>query len=149
MISLKKPGEESDDVGLTQQRRRIMKKTGFLVLLMVVLGTLTVRAQASGDDMPPPDYVPYDKAPEPVKIVQPQYPAAAVQTGVEGTVWIKIWVGKDGKAKKAVVSKSEWPVLNQPSVDAALQWIFSPATIRNVPVDVWVNVPFKFRKSRS
>jgi len=125
-----------------------MKKV-FLFAVFVVIGSATAWSQAAGDDAPPPDYVPYDKAPEAVKIVQPVYPALALQTGVEGTVWIKIWVGKDGKAKKAIVSKSEWPVLNQSAIDAAMQWTFSPATIRNVSVAVWVNVPFKFRKSRT
>ncbi len=126
-----------------------MKKIFLVAALVVIVGSSTAWCQAAGDDTPPPEYVPYDKAPEAVKIVQPAYPAMALQAGVEGTVWVKIWVGKDGKARKAIVSKSDWPLLSQSAIDAAMKWTFSPATIRNAPVDVWVNVPFKFRKSRS
>jgi TonB family protein len=126
-----------------------MKRRMLLSLLTALCAVATAWSQAQNDEAPPSEYVPYDKAPEAVKIVQPAYPAMALQAGVEGTVWVKIWVGKDGLPKKAIVSKSEWPVLNQSATDAAMRWTFSPATIRSSPVDVWINIPFRFRKSRS
>jgi TonB family protein len=131
------------------ERIKGMKQRMLLSVFVALLGTVTVWAQAQSDEVPPPDYVPYDKAPEAVKIVQPSYPPMAVQAGVEGTVWVKIWVGRDGLPKKAHVSRSEWPVLNQAAIDAAMRWTFSPATIRKDPVAVWINIPFKFKKSRS
>jgi len=47
------------------------------------------------DEAPPADYVPYEKAPEAVKQVQPKYPDLATRAGLEGTVWVKIWVDKE------------------------------------------------------
>ena len=61
------------------------------------------------DEAPPADYVPYEKAPEAVKQIQPKYPDLATRAGLEGTVWVKIWVDKEGKPKKAVVQKSGEP----------------------------------------
>ena len=40
---------------------------------------------------------------------------------MEGTVWIKILVDKEGKAKKAVVMKSDAEIFDEPARQAALQ----------------------------
>jgi TonB family protein len=58
---------------------------------------------------------------------------------------VRIWVDKQGKARKAVVMKSDADVFNQPAIDAAMQWVFSPAMMKKGPVSVWVEVPFNFR----
>lgn len=97
------------------------------------------------DEAPPADYVPYEKAPEAVKMVQPKYPDLATRAGLEGTVWVKIWVDKEGKPKKAVVQKSDAEIFNQPATEAAMQWVFTPAMMKNGPVSVWVSIPFRFK----
>jgi protein TonB len=97
------------------------------------------------EEEPPADYVPYEKAPEPIKQVTPKYPDLATRAGLEGTVWVKIWVDKEGKARKAVVLKSDAEIFNQPAVDAAMQWVFTPAMMKNGPVSVWVSIPFRFK----
>lgn len=97
------------------------------------------------DDGPPPDFVPFEKHPQVVKQVLPKYPEIAQRAGVQGTVWVKIWVDKEGKVRKAVVLKSDSDVLNQAAIDAAMQYIFTPAMQHNGPVSVWVSMPFKFR----
>jgi len=97
------------------------------------------------DEAPPADYVPYEKAPEAVKQVQPKYPDLATRAGLEGTVWVKIWVDKEGKPKKAVVQKSDAEIFNQPATEAAMQWVFTPAMMKNGPVSVWVSIPFRFK----
>lgn len=99
------------------------------------------------DEAPPADYVPYEKAPEAVKQIQPKYPDLATRAGLEGTVWVKIWVDKEGKPKKAVVQKSDAEIFNQPATDAAMQWVFTPAMMKNGPVSVWVSIPFRFKLS--
>lgn len=97
------------------------------------------------DEAPPADYVPYEKAPEAVKQVQPKYPDLATRAGLEGTVWVKIWVDKEGKPKQVVILKSDAEIFNEPSVEAAKQFLFTPAYMNNGPVSVWVSVPFKFK----
>jgi periplasmic protein TonB len=97
------------------------------------------------DDGPPPDFVPVEKQPVPVKQVTPVYPELAQRAKMEGTVWVKIWVDKEGKAKKAVVIKSDAEIFNENAVNAAMQWVFTPAIMNNGPVAVWVAIPFKFK----
>jgi outer membrane biosynthesis protein TonB len=41
--------------------------------------------------------------------------------------------------------KSDARVFDQPAIDAAMQWIFAPAMMKQGPVSVWVEVPFNFR----
>jgi protein TonB len=99
-------------------------------------------------DADPPDFVPVEKQPVPVKQVQPVYPEIARRAGVEGTVWVKILVDKEGKAKKAVVMKSDAEIFDEPAKQAALQWVFTPAMMNNGPVSVWAAVPFRFKLNK-
>jgi TonB family protein len=99
----------------------------------------------TGQETPPPDYLPVDKEPTVLKKVNPQYPELALKSGLEGKVWVKIWVGSDGTPKQVVILKSDSDVFNQVSIDAAKQFLFTPAYIKDKPVDCWVSVPFKYK----
>jgi protein TonB len=99
------------------------------------------------DEGPPPDFVPYEKEPQIVRKVEPKYPEIALRAGLEGNVFIKIWVDKEGKPRKAVVIKSDAQIFEQVAIDAAMQYIFTPAVMQKGPVSVWVSIPFKFRLS--
>ncbi len=99
------------------------------------------------DDGPPPDFVPYEKEPVIVKKVEPKYPEIALRAGLEGNVITKVWVDKEGKVHKVVVLKSDAEIFNQAAVDAASQWVFTPAVMQKGPVAVWVSIPFRFRLS--
>lgn len=94
---------------------------------------------------PPPDFVPVEKQPVPILNPAPEYPAVARSSKIEGTAWVKLWIDESGKTRKAVVIKSDNDIFNKPSVDAALQWTFTPAMLNKKPVDVWVSIPFKFK----
>lgn len=100
------------------------------------------------DDGPPPDFVPFEKAPEPVKIITPKYPELATRAGIEGTVWLKLWVNKEGKVKKAEVQKTDAEIFVQPAIDAAMHCVFTPAMMKNGPVAVWVSIPFRFKLNK-
>ena len=97
------------------------------------------------DDAPPADFVAVEKEPVVVKKVEPKYPELAMRAGLEGKVWVKIWVDKEGKPKQVVVLKSDAEIFNEPAVEAAKQFVFTPAYMNNGPVSVWVSVPFKFK----
>ena len=97
------------------------------------------------DDGPPADFVPYEKEPQIVKKVEPKYPELAMRAGLEGKVIVKIWVDKEGKVKQVVVLKSDAEIFNEPAVEAAKQFVFTPAYMNNGPVAVWVSFPFRFK----
>jgi protein TonB len=99
------------------------------------------------EDAPPADFVPVEKEPVPIKRVEPKYPELAQRAGLEGKVWVKIWVDKEGKVKQVVVLKSDAEIFNDPAVEAAKQWVFTPAYMNNGPVAVWVSIPFRFKLS--
>lgn len=97
------------------------------------------------DDSPPPVFRPVEKQPVPVSQPKPIYPEIPRRAGVEGTVWVNMWVTKEGKVRQAVVLKSTSELFNQAAIDAAVQWTFTPAIMNNGPVAVWVSVPFRFQ----
>jgi protein TonB len=101
------------------------------------------------DDEPTPDaFIPVEKQPVPVKQATPEYPEIAKRAGVEGTVWVKVLVDKEGKAKKAIIMKSDAEIFNEPAIAAALQWVFTPAIMNNGPVAVWAAIPFRFKLNK-
>lgn len=101
------------------------------------------------DDEPTPDaFIPVEKQPVPVKQAKPEYPEIAKRAGVEGTVWVKVLVDKEGKAKKAIIMKSDAEIFNEPAIAAALQWVFTPAIMNNGPVAVWAAIPFRFKMDK-
>jgi protein TonB len=97
------------------------------------------------DDEPPPDFVPFEKEPIAVKKVEPKYPELAQRAGLEGTVYVKVWVTKEGKVKQVIVLKSDAPIFDDAAKEAASQWVFTPAVMQKGPVSVWVAIPFRFR----
>ena len=108
-------------------------------------GNVQISPDITIDEDPAMDaFIPYEKGPEIVKKVTPKYPEMALRAGLEGTVWVKILVDKDGKPKKAVVIKSTVDILNDAAVEAAMQFLFTPAVMNNGAVRVWVAIPFKF-----
>ena len=99
-----------------------------------------------GDGEPGMDeFIPVEKAPQIVKKAMPVYPEMAVRAGLEGVVWVKILVDKEGKPQKTAVIKSTSEIFNDPAISAAMQFLFTPAIMNNGPVKVWVSIPFRFQ----
>jgi len=82
---------------------------------------------------------------EPVAIVQvkPEYPDIAQRAEVEGTVYVKVLVDKEGKVKKAVPVEGP-EIFYEEAIKASMQWVFKPAIQHDQPVSVWVVIPFRF-----
>ena len=97
------------------------------------------------EEEPPPDFVPVQKEPVVIKRVEPAYPEIAIRAGLEGKVWVKIWVDREGRAHKAVVIKSTAEVFNDAALAAAMGFLFVPAYMNEGPVPVWVSIPFTFK----
>ena len=97
------------------------------------------------DEAPPPDFVPYEKEPTVIKRIEPKYPDLALRAGLEGNVYVKVWVDKEGKVRKVILLKSDAPIFEDAAIGAAKQWVFTPAVMQKGPVSVWVSIPFRFR----
>lgn len=89
------------------------------------------------------DFVYYDEPPAVVTQVVPVYPDLAREAGVDGTVLLRVLVGKDGRVKDVHVDRSI-ALLDEAAVAAARRWVFTPALSNGHPVMVWVAVPVRF-----
>ena len=91
-------------------------------------------------------FIPVEKPPQLVKEVLPVYPEIARRSGVEGVVWVKVLIDKNGKPKKAVVIKENANgILDQAAIDATMQHLFTPAVMNGGAVQVWVALKFRFQ----
>ena len=82
--------------------------------------------------------------PELIRPVPPTYPPIARKAGIEGTVYINVLVGPDGRVQKAEVAKG-LKILHKAALEAARQCSFKPARQLDRPVKVWVTIPIQFR----
>lgn len=82
---------------------------------------------------------------EPRKIynVDPVYPKAAHDAGIQGTVIIDATVGRDGTVVDAHILKGE-PQLNDAALAAVRQWLYTPTLLGGVPVEVLMTVTVRF-----
>ena len=108
-------------------------------------GGVSIEQDIKIDEDPSADaFIPVEKQPVPVHIVRPEYPELAKRAGVEGKVFVKALVDKDGRVKKALILKSDAEIFNDAAIAAVMQWVFTPAQMNNGPVKVWAAVPLTF-----
>jgi TonB family protein len=100
--------------------------------------------KTENDDIPPTDSVVFDQPPTVIKQVKPIYPKFAAKAKAEGRVIALVWVDKKGQVRDAKILKSDSEILNQAAIDAAKQYVFTPATYKNEPVSVWIALHFSF-----
>ena len=95
---------------------------------------------------PPPEPMPVDALPVPIKEVQPQYPRAARKAKIEGVVWVKALVDKNGRVREAIISRPSGQSVGfeEAALRAAYQNEYQPAISDNVPVAVWIAYPVRF-----
>ncbi len=87
----------------------------------------------------------YENAPKVTTKVDPVYPEAAKQLGIEGTVFLELVVEIDGSVSRVRVVKGVHPLLDEAAVNAAYQMKFTPAMSRDIPVRAYVTFPVTFR----
>lgn len=78
-----------------------------------------------------------------VKRVQPIYPAEAREKGIEGTVKLKVIVGKDGSVTVLSVVKGD-PLLSPAATDAVQQWRYEPWQLNGQPIDMDTTIDLVF-----
>jgi periplasmic protein TonB len=76
----------------------------------------------------------------------PAYPAVARRNGEEGTVLLRVLVGRDGMPLKVEVDQSSRSrALDRAALDAVKDWRFVPARRGVESIEAWVRVPVSFR----
>jgi protein TonB len=115
----------------------------------------------SGDsisiDIPKEDYLPsaeeftpYDEPPVQLNEVAYDYPPLARQAGIEGVVWIKALVDKNGIVRDALVFKASGSSAGFEEIakEGAFKIKYKPAISNKQPVAVWVVYPVNFKLNR-
>ena len=97
------------------------------------------------EDPSPNEFEPIEKEPTPIVTTIPQYPSLPLRAGLEGNVFLKVLITKEGRVKKAILLKTDSELFTQSAIDAAMKWVFTPAIMNGKPVPVWVAIPFRFR----
>jgi periplasmic protein TonB len=75
--------------------------------------------------------------------VQPVYPQAAMQAGLQGTVLMEATIGKDGSVSSVKVIKGD-PVLARAAVNAVRQWKYKPYLLNGEPVGIQTQITVNF-----
>ena len=104
-------------------------------LAEIVAPDITTMAEDQGDIVvdiaddeylpEPTEFVPVEIYPEMIYEEQPEYPRLARQAGLEGVVWVKALVDREGKVRQAMVAKSsgtaslDEAAFNAPAMDSA------------------------------
>jgi len=78
-----------------------------------------------------------------VQNVEAVYPDVARQAGIEGSVVLRLVIGKDGAVQGMKVISGE-PVLAQAAMDAVEHWRYSPTLVEGRPVNVLTTVSIEF-----
>lgn len=135
---------------------------GALVVLVAAIATAGgARGQQPAPAIPPAEEAkpqpprkpsdPYRPGPDvelPTVIKQPRpnYTADAKARGIEGTVWVEVVVGTDGKVRDPRVTKSLDHVygLDQEAVKTVRKWRFAPGRRLGKPVPVLVTIELTF-----
>ncbi len=75
-----------------------------------------------------------------------RYPSSAMEKGIEGKVFIKFIITKDGSVANVTVSRSIDQALDQAAVDAIKKLPkFTPGKKDGKPVNVWYSMPIVFK----
>lgn len=77
---------------------------------------------------------------------EPEYPSALQNHGIQGSVQVRMIVGKDGSVESAsVISGSGYGQMDQAALDAAYGYQFEPAYKEGYPVRCYATKTFTFR----
>jgi len=115
---------------------------------LVVPAAVASPAVVATPPPPPPDPPPVsagEEAPKALSRVNPVYPEAAKEKGLQGKVYVELVVDEAGKVADARVLKSTDPVFDAPSLEAVRQWTFEPPTKEGKPVRARFTVTLAFR----
>jgi protein TonB len=111
-------------------------------------GTAPVEVAPVEKDPEPDEFVAVEKQPDPVNLADIKkaivYPPIAKDNGIQGKVFIRMLVNKEGIPEKHIVVKSPHELLTKACVDQIYKLRFTPGIQAGKPIKVWVMIPFDF-----
>ncbi len=138
--------EARPTVASTLRRRAVHL---FCVLCLVFLSTAQLHAQSDKEaDPDPDDFLNIDK--EAVLDKQSlaknfSYPDSAKKAGLQGTVRVKVLIGKDGTPERYLITEGVAPILDSAAAQAVMKAGYTAASYHGVLLKSWMEVPIIFR----
>jgi TonB family protein len=86
----------------------------------------------------------FDVPPITISTVTPEYPESEREREIEGTVSLKLLIGRDGIVHDVKIEKQLSPVFDSVAVAAVEHSVFSPAKREGKPVAIWYYFPVRF-----
>ncbi len=111
------------------------------------IGNREIQVEDMSDLLPSPDeFVAYEEPPVQLEAVQPEYPDLARRAGVEGVVWVKSLVDKEGKVRDVIILKESGANagFEEAAIEAAKKTLWKPAISNGQAVAVWVSYKIIF-----
>ena len=98
-------------------------------------------------DFRPPKFVAYEVAPQPLneRIMQGIYPEVARRLGIEGKLYLELWIDTKGKVRNVIITKPLYPAIDKIAKERAYQLKFNPAMQNDKPVAVRLAYPVIFK----
>jgi len=99
-------------------------------------------------DFAPPRFVAYEVAPKPLNesiMRQGTYPEVARRLGIEGKLYLELWIDTKGKVRNVIITKPLYPAIDKVAKERAYQLKFSPAMQNDKPVAVRLAYPVIFK----
>jgi protein TonB len=81
-----------------------------------------------------------------IRRVQPEYPALAKQSRIQGTVMLRAVIDREGMIQDLQVMSGH-PLLVQAAINAVRQWRYRPFYLNDQPVEVETQVTVNFTLS--
>jgi TonB family protein len=98
--------------------------SAFVVALAFIVSAGAGFAQAQDQTQAPLRVGGVIKAPTKIKNVEPVYPAAAQEQGIEGVVILELLINETGAVEEVKVLRSV-PGLDESAIEAVLQWVYN------------------------
>jgi len=106
----------------------------FSVTVNFQLRDKSQEAVEAGGDIEPPRVI---------KRVDPVYPEAARQAGIQGSVILYVTTDEEGRVNNVEVLKSI-PALDKAAIEALRQWVYEPFMSKGVPTPISFSVTVRF-----
>jgi periplasmic protein TonB len=109
---------------------------------------VAVVVQNPEDILPRPDtFIPCDEFPQAIEMIQPEYPEMARQAGVQGDVWVKALIDKEGRVRDVIIEKASGAHagFEDAAIAAAKATSWKPALSNGQPVAIWISYKVSFK----
>ena len=106
-------------------------------------GTIPEMPDVQIPSVPQTKFIPYDDPPVPKTPIRPKYPESAQEAGIQGTVFVEVYIDEKGRVKETRIIKGI-PELDEAATEAIHRVRFMPAKQGGSTVAARIVIPVKF-----